>query len=218
MADLTVPDEATDLRALRSVVVDAAAVSSGLWFSYIFLLLYLTIAVAGVSHTNLLFEDSAKLPFLNVDLPLVSFFVVGPLLFLVVHAYLLIHYVLFAGKVGTFGSELAAQVSDEVVRGNIQQQLPSNIFVQVIAGPDEIRTGVVGWMLRLFSRISLVIGPLVLLIFFSGSVFPASPIAFWQRAAVGIDLLLLWILWPSIEAGKIRWISATHFPSQSGVF
>lgn len=64
---------------MRDVVIDAAAISAGLWFSYIFVLLYLLIAVAGVTHRNLFFEDPVKLPFLSVDLPLVSFFVIGSL-------------------------------------------------------------------------------------------------------------------------------------------
>jgi hypothetical protein len=72
-------DQARDLKALRDVVIDAAAISAGLWFSYIFVLLYLLIAVAGVTHRNLFFEDPVKLPFLSVDLPLVSFFVIGSL-------------------------------------------------------------------------------------------------------------------------------------------
>ena len=35
-------------------------------------------AVGSVTHRDLLFESPVKLPFLNVDLPLVGFFVLGP--------------------------------------------------------------------------------------------------------------------------------------------
>jgi hypothetical protein len=34
-----IADEAKDLKALRAAVVDAAGVSTGLWFSYLFVLL-----------------------------------------------------------------------------------------------------------------------------------------------------------------------------------
>src|SRR4051812_29212430 len=78
--------EAQDLKALRTAVVDAAGVSAGLWFSYLFVLLYLLIAVGGVTHEDLFFERPVKLPFLNVDLPSKGFFILGPVLFLVVHA------------------------------------------------------------------------------------------------------------------------------------
>jgi hypothetical protein len=140
---------AKDLVALRDPVVDAAGVSAGVWFSYLFVLLYLFIAVGGVTHRDLFFENPVKLPFLNVELPLIGFFWFGPLLFLIVHAYVLLHFVLLAGKVGVFHTELHAQVTDDDVRARLRRQLPSNIFVQFLAGPREVRTGVFGFMLRL---------------------------------------------------------------------
>src|ERR1051326_4198793 len=95
-------DKAKDLGAMRDAVVDAAGVSAGLWVSYLFVFFYLALAAGGVTHKTLLFENPVKLPFLNVDLPLIGFFVLGPLLFLIVHAYVLLHLVLLAGKVGLF--------------------------------------------------------------------------------------------------------------------
>jgi uncharacterized protein YjbI with pentapeptide repeats len=198
------------LKALRDVVVDAAAISAGLWFSYIFVLLYLLIAVAGVTHRNLFFEDPVKLPFLSVDLPLVSFFVIGPLLFLIVHAYVLIHFVLFAGKVGIFHSELQTQIGDEEVRAQLRWQLPSNIFVQALAGAREVSSGVTGRMLRLIAQISLVAGPITLLMLFQIQFLPYHPrpiLALWLRLTVVIDIALLWTLWPSIARGKLSWIA-----------
>src|SRR5215831_15224889 len=79
--------KATDLDALRTAVVDAAGVGYGLWFSYLFALLYFAIAAGAVTHRDLLLENPVKLPFLNVELPLKAFLVLGPLVFLVVHAY-----------------------------------------------------------------------------------------------------------------------------------
>src|SRR5215469_11967234 len=78
--------KAKDLQALRDAVIDAASVGAGLWLSYLFVLFYLAIAVGSVTHRNLFFESTVKLPFLNVDLPLIGFFVLGPAIFLIVHA------------------------------------------------------------------------------------------------------------------------------------
>jgi len=132
--------KAKNLDALRNAVVDAAGVGAGLWFSYLFMLFYLLIAVGSVTHRDLLYANPVKLPFLNVDLPLIGFFVLGPLLFLIVHAYVLLHLVLLAGKVGAFHAELEAQIADQGTRARLRRQLPSNIFVQVLAGPREVRT------------------------------------------------------------------------------
>jgi uncharacterized protein YjbI with pentapeptide repeats len=196
--------KAKDLEALRSALVDAAGVSAGLWFSYLFVMLYLLIAVGGVTHRDLLLESPVKLPFLGVDLPLTGFFWLGPALFLILHAYVLIHFVLLAGKVGVFHAELQAQVADEDVRARLRRQLPSNIFVQFLAGPREIREGVMGLMLRSIADISLAAGPVLLLIFFQFQFLPyhEAAVTWWHRIAIVIDLGLLWTLWPSIRRGE----------------
>jgi hypothetical protein len=142
---------AKDLEALRDAVVDAASVGAGLWFSYLFVLLYLFIAVGSVTHRDLLLENPVKLPFLTVDLPLLGFFWLGPLIFVIVHAYVLLHFVLLAGKVGDFDAELKAQIKDEEVLTRLRHQLPSNIFVQFLAGPHDLRTGRVGTLLQLIA-------------------------------------------------------------------
>jgi hypothetical protein len=57
-------------------------------------------AVGGLANRDVFLASPVKLPFLNVDLPLLGFFWLGPLIFLIVHAYVLLHFVLLAGKVG----------------------------------------------------------------------------------------------------------------------
>jgi uncharacterized protein YjbI with pentapeptide repeats len=195
---------AKDLGALRDAVVDAASVGTGLWLSYLFVLFYFAIAAGAVTHRDLLLENPVKLPFLNVELPLKAFFVLGPLVFLIVHAYVLLHFVLLAGKVGAFGTELEAQIGRDDVKARLRRQLPSNIFVQFIAGPREVRSGVIGFLLRLIPQISLVAGPIALLVLFQLQFLPYQNewITSWQRVAVVIDLILLWILWPPIARGE----------------
>src|SRR5262249_31578083 len=100
----------TDLWALLDAVVDAASMSAGLWISSLYPLFYFAIATGAVTHRDLLFESPVRLPFLNVELPLTYFFVLGPAVFLVVHAYVLLHFLLLAGKVGAFHVELVKQV------------------------------------------------------------------------------------------------------------
>jgi hypothetical protein len=104
---------AQDLGALRDAVLDAAGVGASLWFSYLFVLFYFAIAAGAVTHRDLFLENPVKLPFLNVELPLKAFFVLGPLVFLIVHAYVLLHFVLLAGKIGAFHAELQAQVTGD---------------------------------------------------------------------------------------------------------
>jgi hypothetical protein len=205
--------KAKDLGALRDAVVDAASVGAGLWISYLFALFYFAIAAGAVTHRDLLLESPVKLPFLNLEFPLKAFFVLGPLVFLIVHTYVLLHFVLLAGKIGAFHLELQAQISGPAfapessfdnTRARLRRQLPSNIFIQSLAGPREVRTGVIGFLLRRIIEISLVVGPIGLLILFQLQFLPyhSEWITWWQRIIVAVDLVLLWILWPPIARGK----------------
>ncbi len=156
--------KAKGLEALRTAVVDAASVGAGVWFSYLFVLLYLAIAVGSVTHRDLLFENPVKLPFLNADLPVTVFFVVGPGLFLIVHAYVLLHLVPLAEHVVAFRAELQTRIVEEDMRAPPLRQLPSNIFVQFLAGPNQ------AWAVRslrwVVVQASLVFLPLALLVLY----------------------------------------------------
>ena len=193
-------EKATDLDALRTVVVDAAAVGGTLWITYLAALFYLLIAVGAVTHQNLFLESPVKLPFLNVDLPLLGFFWLGPCIFIILHAYVLLHFVMLTKKISAFDRELKAQIGIDTMRADLRGQLPSNIFVQFLAGPRELRYGIVGTLLWLIALISLAIGPVLLLMFFELQFLPYHNqwITWIQRLAVGADLVLLWCLWPSI--------------------
>jgi uncharacterized protein YjbI with pentapeptide repeats len=204
---------AKDLGALRDAVVDAASVSAGLWITYLFALFYFAIAAGAVTHRDLLPESPVKLPFLNVELPLKAFFILGPLVFLIVHGYVLLHFVLLAGKIGAFHLELQAQISGDDARARLRRQLPSNIFVQFLSGPPEVRQGIVGFLFKLVAWISLIAGPIALLVLFQLQFLPYHTewITMWQRFIVVVDIALLWILWPRIARGEAAGVGWRDF-------
>jgi hypothetical protein len=190
-----------DLEALRTAVIDAAGVSFGLWISYLFVLFYFLIAAGGVTHRDLFFESPVKLPFLyNIDLPLKGFFWLGPTIFLIAHVYVLLHLAMLASRVRAFDSELRARIDDPKVRAELRRQLPINMFVQFLAGPREVRDSIQGLLLWLIAFISIVIGPVALLVFFQLQflAYHEEWISWWQRSAVAADLALLWTLWPRV--------------------
>jgi uncharacterized protein YjbI with pentapeptide repeats len=202
---LALAEKANDLEALRTALVDAAGVGFGLWVSYLGMLFYLLVAAGAVTHIDLFYENPVKLPFLSVDLPLTGFFWLGPALFLIIHAYVLLHFVMLADKVSAFDGQLRVQIKDDPeLRTRLRRQLPNNIFVQFLAGPREVRNGLIGLLLWLIALISLVIGPVALLLFFQLQFLPYHDpaITWWQRIAVVIDLALLWMLWPRVGLRK----------------
>ena len=93
-----------DLETARKAVEDTAAIGGGLWLSYLFVLFYLGIAAGAVTHADLLLQAPVKLPFLNIELPLLAFFFLAPLLLLLTHAYTLVHLVLLARRVAQFNA------------------------------------------------------------------------------------------------------------------
>jgi len=129
--------------------------------------------------------------------------------FLVVHAYVLLHFLLLAGKVGAFHAELQKQIPEHDKRAQLRRRLPSNIFVQFLGGPREVRTGIVGFLLKSVATISLVAGPIALLVLFQLQFLPYhnTSITWWQRIAVFLDLVLLWLLWPPIIRGETALLS-----------
>ncbi|HZZ63695.1 MAG TPA: hypothetical protein VFE63_21450 [Roseiarcus sp.] len=140
------------------------------------MLFYLAVAAGAVTHKDLFFEKPVKLPFLNIELPLLAFFFLAPLLFLVVHAYTLVHLVMLTDKAKRYHQALYEQISNdktlpedvrernEAVREALRRQLPSNLFVQFLAGPKDVRDSLFGYLLRAIAWVTLVVAPVLLLL------------------------------------------------------
>ena len=86
-----------DLGELQKALNKAAGKASVLWTTFTTFQLYLAIAFGSVTHRDLFLETPIKLPLLNVELSLVGFFVVAPLLLLIFHFYLFLQLLGLAG-------------------------------------------------------------------------------------------------------------------------
>ena len=211
-----IAEKADDLEAIKKAVDDAAAVGGGLWLSYLFVLFYLAVAAGAVTHADLFFEKPVKLPFLNIELPLLAFFFVAPILFVIVHAYTLVHLVMLTDKAKRFNQALKEQMGArtylspeerdrrETIRMGLRRQLPSNIFVQFLAGPRDVRDKPFGYLLRVIAWVTLVVAPLLVLLLFQIQFLPyhSSFITWTQRVALAADLALVWWPWRKILSGR----------------
>jgi hypothetical protein len=106
-------------------------VVAGLWLSYLFLLFYLAIAAGAVTHIDLLLGNPVKLPFLNVELPLLAFFALAPILFVITHAHALVHFVMLSGKVGSFRDEIDRQPANRAALNACYRTTFSCSFLRV---------------------------------------------------------------------------------------
>ncbi|MEM1307387.1 MAG: hypothetical protein AAGG99_07675, partial [Pseudomonadota bacterium] len=55
------------------------------WLIFLIVLAYLMIAVAGVTHQDLLLEKSVQLPIFGIDIPQIQFFQFAPILLVLFH-------------------------------------------------------------------------------------------------------------------------------------
>ena len=203
----TGPDIAKKLRAdaddpdeVRKALDDAAGMSRNLWIVFLTFGTYLAIAVGSVTHRNLLLEDPIKLPLLNVELPLVAFFWVAPLLFLIFHAYLLLNLRLLVDNVRRYNEVVDAAQLDPKQDNSFRLLLTNFPFVQLLAGTSDSRNGLVGGVLRVIVWITVVLAPVVLLVLMQLQFLPYHDwrVTTVHRAVIVADLILLWLFWPTI--------------------
>ena len=106
------PVDPDDLEKIEKAVNDGSGQVRGLWFAFLGFETYLAVAAGSVTHRMLLEEAALKLPLLNVELPLVGFFVIAPISFLIFHFYLLLQMLTLARKVALYNDLLKRQVAD----------------------------------------------------------------------------------------------------------
>ena len=197
------PRSQNGLEPFRDAVNQAAARVRGLWLGYIALLAYLFISVGAVTHRDLLLESPVRLPVLNVDLPLLGFFAVAPVFFLINHFYLLLQLLGLGRRIREYNDEIERSVLGEAARHRERRKLDTFVIVQLLGGGREEQEGLTGRLLGTVAVITLVLGPVLLLLTIQLQFLPYQNelITWLHRIAIGIDLALLWAFWPSIKLG-----------------
>ena len=199
-----------NLKALQGAINDASSRTAALWISFLTFMAYLTMTVGAVTHENLLKQTAIKLPVFNVDLPLVGFFWIAPLFFLLVHFYLFLQLVILVRKLASFDASLDAAVANKDEREEYRKRLDGFLVVQFLCGVEELRNGLTGKMLRAVAFITLVILPILLLLQFQLTFLPYHEtwVTWSHRLVILIDIRLAWIFWSAIRSGD----GTIHFP------
>jgi uncharacterized protein YjbI with pentapeptide repeats len=187
------------------------------WLIYIALMGYLLITVAGVSHKDLLLNNDVSLPILQVKIPLTRFFLFVPVLLVLMHMAVIAQLVLLARKTLEFSAAVRMlEVSDRRSHP-LRLELDNLIFVQAIAGPE--RSRVIGFLLHAMSWLTLVLMPVLLLLYIQSAFLPYHDVAITavNRAALVADMALLGLigvfLW-RLETSLLRafWRTGRHHP------
>lgn len=161
------------------------------WLIFMGIMTYLMIAVAGVTHTNLLLETPVSLPILQVDIPLTQFFQFAPVVLVLFHLGVVSTLVLLARKALEFDHAIRLLESTNRRSHPLRLELHNLFFVQAIAGPQ--RSKVMGSLLHAMSWLTLVILPVILLLYIQVVFLPYhDPVITWtHRIALVFDVLVL---------------------------
>jgi uncharacterized protein YjbI with pentapeptide repeats len=192
--DTSAPDADTrSLDALLASLNTSAERFQTLWFSFLGLTLYFAIAALTTTHKDLLLGEPKTLPLLNIPVPLLPFYFIAPLLYLVFHFYLLMMLALLARTAAEFEKQLQTALPNELDREGYRAQVENALFLQLLVGMRSERAGFNGFLLGVISLITIVIAPLATLVLMQMMFLPYHHLSinWWHCVFVGADLVLI---------------------------
>lgn len=161
------------------------------WLIFLALMIYLMVAVAGVTHRDLLLETPVSLPIMQVQIQLTQFFQFAPIILLLLHLGVISQLVLLARKTLEFDHAIRLLETSDRRRHPLRLELHNFFFVQAIAGPE--RSSVMSGFLHAMSWLTLAVLPVVLILYIQVAFLPYHDVAItWtHRVALVFDMALL---------------------------
>jgi uncharacterized protein YjbI with pentapeptide repeats len=202
------------LRELLKSLNGTAQSARTSWLFFVSFMAYLFVAVASVTHFDLLTNSGTKLPLLQIEIPLGSFFLVSPLLLILTHYGVLLHHAVLQRKARALNSSLSRAENGATRDHEIRLEISSYFFAQDEVGPR--RSFILGTLLNAMALLTLNILPLLLLLYFQVTYLPAhDAAATWlHRAYVMVDVVVLtliacssiteWRLWGLFDQLSIK--------------
>lgn len=200
-----------ELADARKALSDTGKFVSGLWISFILFGLYLTVTAGGITHRQLFLEAPVSLPIVGTALPLVAFFWVAPVLFIIGHAHMLLHLTVLAERARHYVHLADAVIPGPEKRARSDAQLPSHILIEFLVAPRDNSRRAIGAVVRFVAWFTVVLAPVALLLLFQVSFLPyQDAMTTWMhRGFLLVDLIILLVFWPKVLSGVT---SATTIP------
>ena len=177
------------------------------WLAFLFLLTYVIVTLASVSHKDLLLNSPVKLPIINADIPLVGFFQYAPAMMLLVYLSLLVQHVIVARKYRRFTDAIIPQEHETGSENPARERVHAYVFSQILAGPRPHR--ITKLMMQLIVYVTFAALPIATLLYFQIKFLPYHEvwITYWHRFAVILGFAMLILLTPIMQHAppKRRW-------------
>ena len=161
---------------------------------------YVMIIVFSTTDLDLLIGKGVRLPFVDVEVPIVGFYVFAPFILVLVHFNLLLQLQLLSRKL--FAFDAAAQ-DDERFAG-LHDRLHIFPFTYFLIGRP---SNLVRPFLSVMVSITLVLLPLFVLFTLQLQflAYQNEIVTWFQRIAIWLDIALINIFWPTILNPKDNW-------------
>ena len=188
------------IEKLLEAANSASQTVAALHVAFMAFVTYLGIIVWGTTNDDLLRISPVKLPILDVELPLTTFYGFVPWMVVLLHFNILMQLELLSCKLWNLDRDLPDTPAGQQVR----DRLFIFPFTHLIVG----RSGVwlIRWLLSLVVGITVIALPLLMLL--SAQIrflpFHDEAITWSQRIAVWIDAVMLITLWPLIASPQDR--------------
>jgi hypothetical protein len=180
-----------DANNLLDSINDAASTVSILQVTFLTLCMYIFLTVASTTDEMLLRDSPVTLPLLNVQVPIVGFYILTPLLVVLLHFELLLQFSLLRRKLVLFDATVVELLEEASL---LRERLANFHYTHFIAGNE--KTGVMPVLFALIAWVVLVVTPLCLLVFIVVRFLPYhhKQATIFQTYAVGADMVLLVML------------------------
>ena len=190
------------LEAVRASLDDAAKYVGNLYLTFLLASVYIAITVGSTNDEQLLRDSNLPLPLLGVGLPIKAFYVVTPIIFVLLHFHLLLHVYFLSRKGVDFESTLQG------LNSQVEQEQRRLLFPLIISPvtPLAYPSLLIRTTLRIVTYSTVIVGPVLLLLFVQVRFLPFHElsITMWQRACLLVDLVALGLIWWRISRMTAR--------------
>ena len=172
---------------------------------YLFFALFFLINVLITDQELLFREGYIQMPIVNVSVPVVRFFIVSPLVLLILHFNLLIQALFLSKKIALYSLELARYGGSELSNREALDSLFPMPLVYLIANSYKKKS--IRLLLGTVVFISIAIVPITILIFAQVRFLPFQSETFtWiHRITVLVDIGMLCWIWPHVTLPNKSW-------------
>ena len=142
-------------------------------------------------------EEPQILPIINMKVPLLPFYIIAPIFYLVIHFYVLMMLVLLARSAALFEVTLQKSIPKAAEREIFRVQAENALFLQLLVGNKEEKSGITGFLLTTIAVVTLAVAPVLNLISIQMRFLPYHDfsITWLHRIIVLVDAMLVLFLW-----------------------